>query len=97
MIPLMKHNIPYIKKSLVTILTNPPSPYHLVHEYYHPLANKLQNLPQYGVNMHSFGDNYLTFHTHNRFQHSLDVALLLERIAHNLQLPGNITNFLIIA
>lgn len=77
----MEYMIPFFQQNLISVLNEKDNPY-LIFEKFPLLEKKLDSLPQYGILSHNLnGAEY--YHSHTRKIHSLDVAFLLERIAHN--------------
>lgn len=77
----MEHTIPFLQQKLISVLEKENNPY-LIFKKFPKLSTKLDGLPQYGILSHNL-DGAEYYHSHNRKIHSLDVAFLLEKIAHN--------------
>lgn len=88
--------IPYIKNLIVTVFNKENSPYKILDRFLMELAAKVKFLPQYGIIYHTLeGIKYQ--HNHDRKIHSIDVSLLLERIAFANNLSKKETILLILA
>ena len=91
---MREHHIPFIKESIIKVFNLPDSPYAIL-EHFSFLEKKLARLPQYGIMFHKLNDASY-YHNHTRAVHSIDVALVGEKISRNNKLDKKFIDTMIL-